>query len=284
MPSKSKKNLKIPSDTLLSSHILENLNCKPKIKNQGQLNSCTAVALAGMLETIECRDFDKYTEVSSLFIYKLSRNLLRLTGDTGATIKSTMAVHKLFGIPPEKNWPYTDNLGDVIHYGYKNEPPAFCYAIAKNYGRLNKAAIKIDLPKTSKNLLLERIKKILAENIPLYMTFKLFGSQLNVKSNKIIYPCPSDEVIKEIQVKAIGYNDNKKIKNPKCNIKNKGAILFDGSPKISHVLLPYDYVLNGHVKDCLLPLKEDLISLDEFILEGYGNRIRTSVGRFNHVI
>ena len=60
---------------------------------------------------VEVNDISKYITQSNLFAYKVSKNLLSLTGDTGATMKSNMGVNMLFGIPPEVYWPNTDIKG-----------------------------------------------------------------------------------------------------------------------------------------------------------------------------
>lgn len=270
MPSNSKKNLNKPPNYLPSSFdILDNLKCVPKIKNQGQLNSCTAFSLSSMLEINECKYFDKYTEISPLFIYKVSRNLLGVTGDMGSTMGAPMAVHLLFGVPPEKYWPYTDKKG-ADPDGFDREPSAFCYALAKSYSRINNIWLKLDLPGISKDLLLKRIKNVLDEDLALYLKVKAYESVLDVKGNEIRYPCPGDVSSYEMQFKVVGYDDDVEIKNPKCNLESKGAIFLDVSPvkndlslQYDYLLLPYDYVLKGLVKDCLVPIKNDLI-LNEF--------------------
>jgi len=137
MPSNYRKTLKNPSESLPESfNLFDELNYEPKQKDQGELNSCTAFSNSSLLEFNEWRSTGKYTEISPLFIYKVSRNLLCLTDDTGASIKSAMAVHLLFGVIPEKYWPYTDKKGSYPD-GFDREPSAFCYALAKSYKRKN---------------------------------------------------------------------------------------------------------------------------------------------------
>ena len=54
------------------------------------------------------------------------RNLLGLTGDTGAWLRAAMGALCNFGVPPEKYWPY-----DIAKYD--EEPPAFVYALGQAY-------------------------------------------------------------------------------------------------------------------------------------------------------
>jgi len=141
MPLDYKDNLKKSSESLPESfNLFEELKYEPKHKDQGELGSCTAFSNAALLEFEEWKLTGNYTEISRLFIYKVSRNLLCETGDTGATIKSSMAVHLLFGHLPEKYWPYTDKKGSNPD-GFDREPSAFCYALAKS----NKSQNDIDV-------------------------------------------------------------------------------------------------------------------------------------------
>lgn len=71
------------------------------IENQLSLGSCTANAGVGLVEYYERRAFGKHIDASRLFLYKATRNLLHLTGDTGAFLRTTMGAMVLFGIPPE---------------------------------------------------------------------------------------------------------------------------------------------------------------------------------------
>src|SRR5512136_544862 len=101
--------------------------CSP-VENQGSLGSCTAHAGAGGIEDYERRSVGKDIDAYRLFLYKVTRNLMKMKGDTGATLRKTMGAMVLFGVPPEEYWPYTDDKDK-----FDQEPPAFCYAFAQNY-------------------------------------------------------------------------------------------------------------------------------------------------------
>src|SRR5207245_7615830 len=62
--------------------------CSP-IEDQQALGSCTANAAAGLVEYFERRASEQYIDASRLFIYKATRNLLGLTGDTGVALLTT---------------------------------------------------------------------------------------------------------------------------------------------------------------------------------------------------
>src|SRR5207302_799306 len=99
------------------------------IEDQGALGSCTANAGMGVLEYYERRAFGKHIDGSRLFLYKVTRDLLGWTGDTGAFLRTTMGALALFGAPPEKYWPYVIARFDI-------EPSAFLYSFGQDYRAL----------------------------------------------------------------------------------------------------------------------------------------------------
>ena len=91
----SAKSSSLPSKVDLSDW------CSP-IEDQGRLGSCTAHAAIGLVEYFEKKAFDKHLDASRLFLYKVTRNMLHFTGDTGAYLRSTMGTLVIFGVPPEE--------------------------------------------------------------------------------------------------------------------------------------------------------------------------------------
>src|SRR5215216_2544583 len=61
--------------------------CSP-VEDQGTLGSCTANAGVGMVEYFERKAFGRHTDASRLFLYKVTRKLLRFQGDTGAYLRT----------------------------------------------------------------------------------------------------------------------------------------------------------------------------------------------------
>ena len=102
--------------------------CTP-IESQGTIGSCSAHAGTAMVEYFQKRANKTYIPSSRLFLYKTTRNLMQVTGDTGAWLRSVMGALALCGVAPEKYWPY--KIED-----FDKEPPAFIYAIADNYEAL----------------------------------------------------------------------------------------------------------------------------------------------------
>lgn len=61
--------------------------CSP-IQEQGNLKSCTAIAGVALVEYFERKVKGEYIDASSLFLYKVARKLMKLTGDTGVSTRN----------------------------------------------------------------------------------------------------------------------------------------------------------------------------------------------------
>jgi C1A family cysteine protease len=160
--------------------------CSP-IENQGNLGSCTANAAVGVVEYFERRAYDKYINGSRLFVYKATRDLLQVTGDTGAWLRNTMGALVLCGVPDEKYWPY--NVPD-----FDKEPPSFVYSVADNYEALKYFChdpLGANVPPAT---VLSSVKQYLAAGIPSMFGFWGFPSfsNTNVKGG-IPYPCAGEQ-------------------------------------------------------------------------------------------
>lgn len=236
----------------------------PPVENQGSLGSCTANAGVGIVEYFERRAFGKHVDASRLFLYKISRNLLHWTGDTGAFLKTTMEGLVLFGVPPEEYWPYS--IPD-----YEKEPSSFCYAFAQNYQAIT--YYRYDPPGTPKDVLLSRIKTNLAAGMPAMFGFTVYSSISQAASTgKIPFPAGGERVLGGHAIVAAGYDDGMKIKNSnRGGIETTGALLVRNSwgtgwGSAGYGWLPYDYVVRGLATDWWSLLKNEWIDTGEFKL------------------
>jgi C1A family cysteine protease len=235
----------------------------PTVEDQGTLGSCTANAGVGLVEYFEERAFGKHLDASRLFLYKVTRNLLHWTGDTGAFLRSTMEAMVLFGVPPEEYYPY--KIAD-----FEVEPSAFLYAFADNYKTIQ--YYRMDPPGTAKPALLQMIKTFLSAGLPSMFGFTVYNS-LNqaAKTGKIPYPVPSDKVAGGHAVVAVGYDNKITITNTNYGGKQtKGALLIRNSwgplwgGMGGYLWLPYEYVLTGLATDWWSLLKNDWINTEQF--------------------
>lgn len=236
--------------------------CSP-VESQGSIGSCTANAGVGMLEFYEKRAFGKHIDASRLFLYKVTRNLLGWTGDTGAFLRTTMGAMVLFGVLPEKYWPY-------VVADFEKEPTAFCYAFAQSYQALR--YYRLDPPVAPKDQVLGRIKTFLAHKMPSIFGFTVFTSIGQAGAGGTIpYPCPNDGRRGGHAVMAVGYDDNKKIKNRGCDKETTGAILIRNSwgtgwGDKGYGWLPYEFVLKGLATDWWALMKSEYVDTGKFKL------------------
>ncbi len=234
--------------------------CSP-IEDQGQLGSCTAHAGVGLYEYYERRAFGKYLDASRLFLYKATRNLLGWEADDGAYLRTTMAALAIFGVPPEKYWPY-------LEHKFNEEPSAFLYSYAQSFQAL--LYYRLDGIGVTKPDLLTKIKEHLRNGLPLIFGFTCYSSIDLADDGKIPFPDKNENVDGGHAVMAVGFDDEKKIVNPgNKKIQTTGAILIRNSwstdwGEKGYGWLPYEYILHGIADDWWSMTKAEWIDTKQF--------------------
>ncbi|KTD19599.1 cysteine protease, papain C1 family [Legionella lansingensis] len=265
---KSLKSMKLEGSNKVTLPTKQDLRpwCPP-IEDQANLGSCTANAGVGLLEYFENRAFGLHHDASRLFLYKVTRNLLGWTGDTGAFLRTTMGAMRLFGIPPEKYLPYNANGSGSVNPDWDEEPSSFLYSYAKNYQAIRYFRLDIDV---NKKELLTRIKRYLAGNYPSMFGFTVYSSIAQANDDGCIpFPSAMEKMEGGHAVVAIGYDDNKKITNKINGATTKGALLIRNSwgtewGEEGYGWLPYDYVLQGLATDWWTLITSDWVNTNQF--------------------
>jgi C1A family cysteine protease len=236
----------------------------PPAEDQGSLGSCTAHAGVGLIEYYERRAFGRHVEASRLFLYKTTRNLMRVDGDTGACLRTTMGAMVLFGVPPEEHWPYTQDRDR-----FDREPPAFCYAFAQSFQTVK--YYRHDPAGTGPAEILERVKEGLGLGHPAMFGFTVYSSIGQADTTgRIPMPGPRERIEGGHAIVAVGYDDGMKIANTEsAGPPAEGALLVRNSwgtgwGERGYGWLPYDYVLRGIAEDFWSVTKKEWIDTGQF--------------------
>jgi len=103
------------------------------VEDQGRIDCSSAHAVLSLLQYFERRIHGREFARSSFFLYKVTRNLRnkqnRVSGDTGADLRTTWKALSRFGVPAQELWPE-----DAV--GFDDEPNAFVYQAAKKISGL----------------------------------------------------------------------------------------------------------------------------------------------------
>lgn len=228
--------------------------CSP-IEDQGQYGSCTANAAVGLVEYFEKRSFNKFIDASRMFVWKTTHDLMGISGNTGAYIRTTMEALVLFGAPPESFWAYDTKHFDV-------EPTAFCFAFAENYKAIQ--YLRLDPANLTPAQVLNNIRLMLNSGFPAMFGLPVYQEFDNPDAGgKIAFPAPTSTSRGGHAICAVGYDDDLMI-GP-----DKGALLVRNSWGSSWGLagygwLSYKYVTQGLTADWWTLIKQTWVDTGNF--------------------
>ena len=222
------------------------------IEDQGNIGSCTANAGVGLYEYMENKANKKHIDGSRLFLYKATRLLMgeEGRGDTGAYIRTTLGAIRLFGIPNEEFWPYSD---DSTKFDIMPDP--WIWSFAQNFQSIKYFRLDFS-PNGMENI--QRMKEYITKGFALAFGFTVFNSHTDARNNGGVIPYPSkgESVIGGHAVLIVGYDDNKTSINPRDRSTKKGCFLIRNSWGESwgeggYGWLPYEYFKIGPNGDAL---------------------------------
>jgi hypothetical protein len=236
----------------LPETFIDNIDYCPPVEDQGNLGSCTAQAVVGMMEYMMRRSGREHVDGSRLFLYKVTRKLLGWTGDTGAYLRTTLQAAAVFGVPPEAHWPY-----EIARF--EDDPEAFLYSYASNYQALN--YVRLDQYEQGESETLNLLKQVLHAGFVAAFGFPVYSSLQN--GPDIPYPRPGDTLLGGHAILAVGYDDTRRIDD--C----QGALLIRNSWSEwwgagGYGWLPYAYVQEGLAVDIWTIFKQEWIDPVQF--------------------
>lgn len=237
--------------------------CSP-VTNQGKINACTAHAAAALVEFIETRARGKAICASPLFLYKVTRNLMGQTGDTGANTRSAMKALSAIGIPPEQYYPYDEAKFD-------EEPPAFCYSLAARYRSVEYR--RLDPKDRPKEEVLKVVKTLLSQQRPVMFGVMAYLGTWPQFATSDRLPLPNKDDARPFgahNVAVVGYDDRITTQNASDpSIRTTGAFLIKNSygaewGNNGYGWIPYDYLLQRKTIDWWTIGKLDWLDIDQF--------------------
>jgi len=171
----------------------------PRVYNQGNMNSCTANAIAAAIEFDEKRQKIKTPFVPSrLFIYYNERAMEGdVDSDSGAQIRDGIKSVSKLGSCKEPLWPYLEKK-------LKIKPYAHCYRQAVKYKAL-------EYQRLEHNLI--HLKSCLASGFPFVLGIKVYSSFEGARVRKtghLEMPEAHEKLVGKHAIIAAGYDDERK--------------------------------------------------------------------------
>lgn len=230
------------------------------VRDQGQLNSSAAFAVARVVEFLHKRVYGERLDLSRLFLYWQARHLLGLRGDSGATIRATLRAFVKFGAPPTDLWPYTDQAD-----AFDREPGPKMYEHGTTYQSAEYCCIDPVHLNVPPGFTLERVKMYLTAGVPLAFGVFLFPSFMQTnRPGAIPLPGPGEEPRWKQAVVAMGFDDTLEVINSRYGTRSVGALLMQNSwgtqwGTTGFGFVPYDYVLKRFARDFWMYLRAEFL-------------------------
>jgi len=204
----------------------------PSVYDQGQASSCTANAIAGLLEFDRIKQGINDFKPSRLFIYYNERLIEGdVSGDNGAYIRDGIKAIATYGYPDESIWPYDLNNLDV-------KPIQKAYNSAKKFRALNYYLLD--------NSDLNSLKSCLAAGFPFVIGITVCPSFDTNDYNGGMVPLPGSSEVPEggHAVAIVGYRNSTQT----FILRNSWGT---GVGENGYYHIPYAYLTNSNLaSDC----------------------------------
>ena len=209
----------------------------PPIYDQGQLGSCTAQAIAAVLEFAQAKQLqaDVFT-ASRLFIYYNERVVLgTVDEDSGAMLRDGIKSVSKQGGPREKLWPHVISR-------FRQKPNRAAY----KDGELHQAILYQRLRQV-----IDQLKGCLADGYPFVFGFSVyesFESAAVARTGQVPLPGRGEALLGGHAVVAVGYDDPRQ----RFIVRNSWGTSWGVN---GYCTMPYEYLLDGGLSDDFWTIK-----------------------------
>ena len=224
-----------------------------RVEDQQPLRASCAFSCASLMQYFERRATGALSDPAKLFIYRTSRRLMGLSGDSGVTLRGTWKAIACFGAPDTEHWPY-----DATRVN--DDPDAFAYSAARHIDQLSYH--RLDARGQAGAQTLYQVRSYLAAGLPCVFGFPTSSNLLSTA--EIPIPTLYDAIGGGLAAMAVGYDDNRSFRS------YRGALLIRTSwgsewGEQGHGWLPYAYVREELAADFWTILSPRWLSSGEFM-------------------
>ena len=209
----------------------------PPVYDQGQLGSCTAQAIAAVLQftQVKQQQADVFTP-SRLFIYYNERVVLgTVDEDSGAMLRDGIKSVAKQGAPHESLWPHV-----IARFRHTPSNPAY------RDGEKHEAIVYERVTRTA-----DQFKGCLADGFPFafgFSVYESFESATVARTGAVPMPRRGEVLVGGHAVVAVGYDEPSR----RFIVRNSWG---DGWGRDGYCTMPYDYLLDENLSDDFWAIK-----------------------------